>query len=204
MSREDINICPLFKYDGPIHLVRAPEELEEILPELERERVLGFDTETRPSFFKGKNHNPSLVQLAGERAVFLIQLGHLPFNSPICAPLIKILGNRKIIKTGVAVREDIRLLKRLCDFEEAGIVDLGEEAKRNGLKSQGLRNLVANFLGLRISKSAQCSNWANRELSQQQIAYAATDAWASRAVYLRMEELNLIAGPAAIPEKESG
>ena len=172
--------------------------------------MLGFDTETRPTFRKGKINAPSLIQLATERAVYLVQLAWLPFGPH----LAEILADPNVIKAGVGIRDDMRELSRLHDFEPAGLVDLGNAARAHKLPSQGLRTLAANLFGWRISKGSQCSNWSLMELSQRQIAYAATDAWIGRLIFLRMREFGLIppvpASPAnllvppAPPKPESG
>lgn len=188
ITKEEINDLPLRRYTGEIRVVRTPEELEEALAVLRRYDVLGFDTETRPTFRKGKVNLPSLVQLACREAVYLIQLSWLALDDRLAS----VLSDPNILKTGVAVRDDIRDLQKLHSFREGGVVDLGEVARDLGLETHGLRNLAANFLKFRISKSAQCSNWSNRELGPQQILYAATDAWVSREIHLRMHELGLL------------
>lgn len=184
LSRDEINALPLFHYEGKITLVRSPKDLEKALARLQVESVLGFDTETRPSFRKGKSYSPTLVQLATENEVFLFHLKWMPLGSD----LLNLLRSPDIIKTGVAVHDDMRFLAGMSSFTPRGVVDLGEMARRNNVENRGLRGLAAAFLGLRISKSEQCSNWGRRELSPRQIRYAATDAWISRAVYFRMRE----------------
>jgi ribonuclease D len=92
----------------------------------------------------------------------------------------------------VSVADDIRNLKKLFEFDERSVVDLGKVAKRHGLKQTGVRNLAGIFLGARIPKGAKTTNWAVRRLTPQQIAYAATDAWACRELYLRFKELQIV------------
>ncbi|MBG3876840.1 3'-5' exonuclease domain-containing protein 2 [Desulfovibrio oxamicus] len=189
ISKDEINELPLERYAGEIRIVRSEEELADAVDRLRDEDVLGFDTETRPTFRKGKVNLPSLVQLACSDVVYLFQLNWLPFGEALAS----VLSDADIVKTGVAVRDDIRDLQKLFAFNDAGVVDLGEVARDLGLETHGLRNLAANFLEVRISKGAQCSNWSNRELAPQQVLYAATDAWVSREIHLRMRRLGLIA-----------
>lgn len=188
ITNEQINSLPLRKYDGPIHLVRSKKKLESALEELNRENVLGFDTETRPAFTKGTYYPPSLVQLAGGEAVYIFQFSFLSISQE----LVDLLANPSIIKAGVAVRDDIKALKELRPFEDAGFVDLGEVSRDNEIPTNGLRNMAANFLGYRVSKGARRSNWAVRQLSRSQILYAATDAWVSRELYLWMKKMELV------------
>lgn len=187
-TREEINALPLTHYDGPLHIIRTLSEWRKAEKDLISTPVLGFDTETRPTFRKGKLNSPSLVQLAGANAVYLIQLAWLPFGEP-CAQL---LANPEIIKTGVGIHDDMAALARIYPFAPQGCVDLGTVAKAHNLPNQGLRTLAASLFGWRISKGSQCSNWSSRNLSPRQIAYAATDAWIGRLIYLKLAELGLI------------
>ena len=97
LSSDEINALPLCHYEGPIHLVRSLEDWEKALPDLQQEQVLGFDTETRPSFRKGRVNTPSLVQLATARAVYLVQLSWWPFGPELAG----LLADPAVIKAGV-------------------------------------------------------------------------------------------------------
>ena len=170
-------------------VVRTEKQRTLALKEMAEERILGFDTETRPVFRKGKKPGPpSLIQLATADCVYVIQINILP----LCNGLCELLSNKKIIKTGVAVRDDILGLQRIAKFKPSGFVDLSNISANADMQTHGLRNMAANLLGFRISKSAQCSNWAKEKLTNQQVNYAATDAWVSRELYLALEDLNLV------------
>ena len=182
ISREEINELSLRKYDGPVRIVSSREGLVSAARALKRETVLGFDTETKPAFVKGQSFPVALIQLAGRDAVYIFQLRHLEFPKI----LQNILSNPGIIKAGFAPDYDLKQLKELGEFDPAGFVDLGAVAKREGIKNHGLRGLAAVLLGFRISKQAQRSNWSRTTLSPSQISYAATDAWVSREIYLRL------------------
>jgi ribonuclease D len=187
LTRDEVNALPIRRYEGEVVLVASPGELERALHELSRESVLGFDTETRPAFRPGQSYLPSLAQFAGSRAVVLFQLQRL--ERP--AALAGILGAHAIVKAGVGLPDDFRALRKLFEFEERSGLDLGAAARRAGLKQSGVRALAALFLGFRIPKGTKTSNWAAPRLSPQQIAYAATDAWACRELYLKFRELGL-------------
>ncbi|MDR2489605.1 MAG: 3'-5' exonuclease domain-containing protein 2 [Desulfovibrio sp.] len=195
LSKEDINGLPLFHYTGKTTLVRSEPELADAMQRLLAEKVLGFDTETRPSFSKGTIHSPSLIQLATEHEVFLIHLKWIPLHPE----LMRLFENPAIIKTGVAAHDDMRFLAKLAPFSPCSVIDLTVAASYNRMEYRGLRGLAAAFLGVRISKGEQCSNWANKELSPRQIRYAATDAWISRALYLRMLHSGISFGQCNIP-----
>ena len=182
LSKEEINLLPIQAWEGPVVLVQDEQTLAEALNVLRQEPVLGFDTETRPTFTKGKTCRPALIQLATAETAYLIQLTHLPFSEDIA----ELLSSPRVLKVGVAIHDDMKALARIHPFTADGVVDLAVMARARGIQAQGLRTLAANLLGFRISKSAQCSNWENHELTPQQIKYAATDAWVGRELYFRM------------------
>jgi ribonuclease D len=183
MSKDEINACPIKRWNGKISVVRNKGELAAAMRKLAGHTLLGFDTETRPAYKKGESYLPSLLQLASDNEVFIFQLKHLGLTKP----LRKILEDPAIIKAGVSLDYDIRELKKLSPFKAAGFMDLGDLAKKAGVKNHGLRGLAAVFLGIRITKGAQTSNWSRDALTRQQIQYAATDAWVGRKLYLAQE-----------------
>lgn len=185
MTKEEINTCPIRRWEGEVHVVRTPAELSQAVHALTQETILGFDTETRPAYHKGESYLPSLLQLAGEKEVFLFQLKHLGLPGP----LRKILADQKVVKAGVALSYDLQELHKLAPFNPAGFVDLGRLAKEAEIKNHGLRGLAAVLLGFRIAKGAQTSNWARDVLAPAQIQYAATDAWVGRELYLKLQNI---------------
>ncbi len=188
ISREEMNELPIRRYEGSVRLVVAPRDLQLAMQDIRQESVVGFDTETRPAFKLGESYLPSLVQFATADAVYLLQVQQGDYSGAIR----EIFSSEKIIKAGVSVTDDLRSLKKLFDFEERAVVDLGEVAKRHGLKQTGVRNLAGIFLGTRIPKSTRTTNRAARRLTPKQIAYAATDAWVCRELYLRFQQLKMV------------
>lgn len=182
-SKEEVNTLPLYRYEGPVVLVHEPEILQKALLRMRQEWVLGFDTESRPSFKKGNMNPPALAQVACSDVVFLIQL----LQTGLDDDFIALLEDPSILKAGVAIHDDMRHLNTVRPFAARGIVDLAGLARQRDLATQGLRTLAANFLQARISKGAQCSNWEQKKLSAQQVLYASTDAWASREIFLEMD-----------------
>ena len=188
LSREAINELAVRRYDGEVVLIGTAEDVSRAEADFAQERVVGFDTETRPSFRPGESHPPALAQVATARAVYLFPL--LRFDAS--AALGALLSSAKTAKAGVGLADDVRALRRQFDFEPAAMVDLGAVARRHALEKSGVRALAAAFLGFRIPKGTKTSNWAAARLSAQQVAYAATDAWACRQLYLKFEELGLL------------
>jgi len=183
-----MNQLPIRRYEGPVHVVARHSDLGHAMQDILQEGVVGFDTETRPAFRPGESYPPSLVQFATASAVYLLQVQ----QEDLLGVMAEVLSSEKIVKVGVSVTDDIRNLKKLFEFDERSVVDLGKVAKRHGLKQTGVRNLAGIFLGARIPKGAKTTNWAVRRLTPQQIAYAATDAWVCRELYLRFKELQMV------------
>ena len=188
ITPEAVNELPIRRYEGDVRLVATPTDLEHAAADFADERVTGFDTETRPAFRAGQHYPPALVQVATARAVYLFQLARIDCSSVLAA----LLGSPATVKAGVGLAEDLRQLRPMFDFTPAGIVDLGSMARRHGLERSGVRALAALFLGIRIPKGNKTSNWAARRLAPAQIAYAATDAWVCRELYLKFETLRLL------------
>lgn len=197
LAHEELMALPVITYDGPIHLVTTAAGLHNAVEAIRHERVVGFDTETRPTFKKGQSHTPSLVQIAGSQAVYLFQIARLDCSRELAA----ILGNTRLVKAGVALSRDLSDLRKLFEFTPANIVDLGDVAGLLGYPQTGLRNLVGIFLRRRITKGAQTSNWAAATLTCRQITYAATDAWICRQLYLKFEADGLLNAAAAERER---
>ena len=188
ISREEMSELPIRRYEGPVHVVAGHPDLRHAMQDILQESVVGFDTETRPAFRPGESYLPSLAQFATAGAVYLVQVQ----QQELFGAMREILSSETIIKVGVSVTDDMRNLKKLFEFDERAVVDLGKVAERHGLKQTGVRNLAGIFLGARIPKGAKTTNWAARRLTPQQIAYAATDAWVCRELYLRFRELQMV------------
>lgn len=150
--------------------------------------MTGFDTETRPAFKPGESYLPSLAQIATARAVYLFRLG----SRELAAAVAEVLAAERIVKAGVGLADDFKALKKVIEFAEKSTVDLGEVAMRRGFKQSGVRSLAAIFLGFRVPKGSKTSNWARARLTPQQIAYAATDAWTCRELYVRFRTLGFV------------
>ena len=188
LSKTEINSLPLRYYNGPIRIIQTAEQAKDASTILIKEKLLGFDTETRPAFNKGQSYLPSLLQLAGTKVVYLFQLSKCGLPDSIT----NLLSNVNIIKSGVAIDQDLIELQQILNFEPGGFIDLGDIARSKGLPHHGLRGLAAFLLNFRISKSSRTSNWSANQLTKKQIRYAATDAWLGRELYLKYKQINVI------------
>jgi ribonuclease D len=190
ISREALAELPIRRYEGPVSLVTTLPELAEARADLRGERVVGLDTETRPSFKKGEVYLPCLVQAATARAVYLFQLSRLE----VFPALAELLASPSVVKAGVGIANDMVQLKKVFPLTVENALDLGVIARRRGMGQSGVRNLAGMLLGFRIPKGNRTSNWAAPRLSPAQINYAATDAWACRELYLKFASEGLLAG----------
>jgi len=186
ISREELALLPLRSYQGAIHLVTTQQDEKSAADALRSETVLGFDTESRPAFVSGVVHPTALVQVAGSKAVYVFQLNKLNHLESI----LGLFADAAVTKAGVALADDLKKLRSTYrDFEPAGFVEIGHLSRRAGIKQTGLRTLAGLLLGFRISKREQRSNWGADTLTPSQLRYAATDAWASREIYLKVRDL---------------
>ena len=179
VTPEEVNSLPLTYYEGKIVLIQDPDKIIEAVEEINQHKVIGFDTETRPTFTKGQFYHISLIQLAIPDKVFLFRINHSTFAKP----LVDLMANKDILKVGVGLRDDVIGLQKLQDFEPGGFKELHDYLVDLGVRNTGLRKLAAILLRIRISKGQQTSNWENSKLSYNQLRYAATDAWVCLEMY---------------------
>jgi len=183
ISKEEINELELSKYSGNIILVENKEALNNAAQEIKKCPILGIDTETKPSFKKGKLNPVALLQIATDKCVYIIRLNKVALSKDFA----DIFQSQDIIKVGIAVIDDFKDLKKMIPFTPHKVIDLNLLAPKLGFENIGAKKLSALVLGFRISKRQQVSNWEAEPLSQAQIDYAATDAWVCREIYLRLK-----------------
>ena len=183
LEKSQINELPLIRFQGSIQQASDNKSFKKFVTRLSKQKILGFDIECKPNFKRGPNNPPALLQLATADQAFLFRL----YPVMRLGPLIKILEDPNIIKTGVAIKDDVYNLKKIEEFTPAGFEDLAPLAQSLQIEQTGLRNLTAIFFSQRLCKSAQLSNWQKSPLTPAQQAYAATDAWISRELYLIMK-----------------
>ncbi len=184
VSPEEIGALELASFPGTIEVIDTDgEAFHRALRYLKRQRVLGFDTETRPTFTPEQHANgTALLQLSGNGKAFLFRLQTLGLPRPLAS----ILANPSIIKVGAATLDDVRGLQKLTKFVPKGFVDLQNIVWEYGIRDKSVKKMTAIILGVKISKAQQLSNWEAERLSESQQRYAATDAWVCREMYLKL------------------
>ena len=166
-------------YHGKIVVINTPDEAEAAVDHLLSQPVLGLDTETRPSFTKGRHFKCSLLQVASKSICFLFRLNHIG----MCPAVMRLLGNKTVTKVGLAWRNDLLALREVGEFEPGTYVDLQDMVREIGIEDQSLVKIYANLFGERISKADRLSNWERDNLKDTQMIYAAIDAWACVQIY---------------------
>ena len=185
ISKEEINELPLGQFEGKVYLIDRPDQGEEAVDFLEDQGIIGFDTETKPSFRKGQFNHVSLLQLSTSEQAFLFRLNKIGFPGS----LRNLMEKENLVKVGAAVHDDLKALRKLTDsFYPASFFDLNDELKKVGFHNVGVRNLSGMVLKIRISKTEQVSNWESEVLTEKQQRYAATDAWACLEVFNVLRE----------------
>ena len=189
ISKEEINELPLGQFEGTIYLIDRPEQVQDAVDYLEAQQMIGFDTETKPSFKKGEFNHVSLLQLSTSDHAFLFRLNKIGFPDS----LRNLLERENQVKIGAAVHDDLKALKKLTQsFYPLTFFDLNDELKKVGFHNVGVRNLSGMVLKIRISKSEQVSNWEAETLTEKQQRYAATDAWACLKIFNILREQGLL------------
>ena len=192
ISNEELQLLKLARFEGNIHLIDHPVAADLAVKRLSLCPVLGFDTETRPSFTKGRINQVALLQLATATDAFLFRLCKMS----IPKSLLSLLADPNILKIGAALKNDMDVLKRSAKIKSGGFIDLQDVVKRFQIKNLGLCKMAGIVMGVRISKSQQLSNWENHTLTEAQQRYAATDAWMCYMIYEKLMKLRIENGAA--------
>lgn len=184
IEKSEISGMPTVAFEGRIITIDTVADTDKAVKALSKEKFLGIDTETRPSFRKGVQHEVSLIQLSTADTCFLIRLNRVGIPDS----LISLLENQEITKIGLSLHDDYQTLCRRRKFKAGGFFDLQKHVGEFGIEEKSLQKIFAIVFGKRISKSQQLTNWENDILTDKQKLYAATDAWACLEIYNRLEQ----------------
>ena len=181
---EQIEKLEYASFPGKIHVIDSVgAEFNRAIAYLRSQKVIGFDTETRPTFTPNQpRYGVALLQLSGPEKAFLFRINKMGMHRRLCS----LLANPKVLKVGAAIHDDIRGLQKHQEFKPASFVDLQKIVCEWGIRDKSVKKMAAIIMGIRISKTQQLSNWEAETLSESQCRYAATDAWVCREMYLRL------------------
>ncbi|MEA4935395.1 MAG: 3'-5' exonuclease [Paludibacter sp.] len=179
ISKEEVNTLPVAIFEGRITVVDDLSKVHEAIAVLNQQKIVGIDTETKPSFKKGLLHKVALLQISTSDQCFLFRLNMIPFPKELGV----FLSDVSIKKIGLALKDDFAALNKHHTFKPANIVDLQSIVKSYGILEMGLQKIYAIIFHQKISKSQRLTNWESPVLTDQQLRYAATDAWAALIIY---------------------
>lgn len=184
-DKKKLEQLPLVTFPGRIVVVQGESEANRAVEYLMTQPILGFDTETRPAFQRGQNHLVALLQVSSAEVCFLFRLNFMGLPASLC----RLLADDKIIKVGLAFRDDLKSLEKRHAFEVGTYVELQKMAEEFGIEDKSLQKLYANLFGEKISKSKRLSNWEADVLTDGQKQYAAIDAWSCIRLYEEFERM---------------
>lgn len=183
IEKSDISTLPPCDITGEIIVIDRSEDVVAAIEDLKQCPLIGFDTETRPSFRRGESNTISLLQLATEKRAYLFRLKKIGQNQ-----LLKdLLESNDYLKVGLSVHDDFHSLNRWMPCRPNNFIELQRYVKAFGIEEMSLQKIYAIVFHKRISKRQQLSNWEAEELTPAQQQYAAIDAWACRNIYYELQ-----------------
>ncbi|MDE6073005.1 MAG: 3'-5' exonuclease domain-containing protein 2 [Muribaculaceae bacterium] len=201
ITKEQIAQLPVISYTGRTIVINTMSDARAAMTYLNKQPIVGFDTETRPSFKKGQLHKVSLMQLSTDDECFLFRLNHLGLFDG----MKEFLSNESIIKVGLSIKDDFHSLNRLSEIEPAGFIELQTHVKDFQIADNSLQKIFAIIFNERISKSQRLTNWEADILTDAQQAYAALDAWACLKIYNHLQSglFDPESSPYIVPDPEN-
>lgn len=182
-------------FDGRIIVIQTELEAEKAVNYLLTQPIVGIDTETRPSFKRGVINKVALLQVSTYDTCFLFRLNMIG----MCPPVVRLLSHPTLVKVGLSLKDDIRMLHFVGEFASNNFIDLQNIVGQVGIRDMSLQKIYANLFGQKISKRQRLTNWEADVLNDAQKAYAAIDAWACLKIYDRIEELKASGNYEVIP-----
>lgn len=186
ITKAEIAQMPIVQFPGRIFVIYTETDAEKAVAYLKSQQIVGVDTETRPSFKRGRSHKVALLQIATTDTCFLFRLNQIGMPAILQDFL---MGDT--LKIGLSLKDDFMMLSRRKEVhaEEGNWIELQDYVGRFGIEDRSLQKIFANLFGKKISKAQRLSNWEAESLSESQINYAATDAWACVEIYNCLAEL---------------
>ncbi len=185
ITKEDIRDLPKAAFPGKIDVIHTEQEAQKAVDYLKSCKVVGIDSETRPSFTKGQINKVGLLQISSDEICFLFRLNH----TGLIQPIIDLLEDPELLKVGLSLHDDFKMLHKRASFTPEGCVELQHYVDQFGISDKSLQKIYGILFGEKISKTQRLSNWEADVLTDKQKVYAATDAWACLQIYNRLEEL---------------
>lgn len=186
ITKAEVAQMPKVQFSGRIFVIYTETDAEKAVEYLKNQHIVGVDTETRPSFRKGVTHKVALLQIATSDTCFLFRLNRIGMPAFLQDFLMS-----DVLKIGLSLKDDFMVLRRRRDMhaEEGNWIELQDYVKCFGIEDRSLQKIFANLFEQKISKAQRLSNWEAETLTESQINYAATDAWACVEIYNCLAEM---------------
>lgn len=184
-DKQQIANLPKEEFRGRIFTITTERDAEKAVNYLMSRPILGFDSETRPTFKRNVSHQVALLQVATYDTCFLFRLNQLGLPNSI----VRLLEDTNITKVALSWKDDTHMLQLRRKYKSGKFIDIQDEVGRIGIEDHSLQKIYANLFGKMISKRQQLSNWETDILSDAQKAYAALDAWACIHIYDEIQRL---------------
>ena len=198
INKEHLKELPKTTFPGKIHVIDTEKETQKAIDYLLSKKVVGIDSETRPSFTKGQIHKVALLQISSDECCFLFRLN----RTGLISPIIELLENPKVVKVGLSLKDDFMMLHKRSPFKQQSCIELQDYVSKFGIADKSLQKIYAILFGEKISKSQRLSNWETDVLTDSQKEYAAIDAWACLKIYNFLEELKQTGDYELAPETQ--
>lgn len=179
ITKEEISILPVEEFAGRIIVIQTKAEADKAVEYLMKYNLVGFDTETRPSFKKGQYYKVSLIQISTDDTCFLFRLNYIGFPES----LKQFVSSPEVTKIGLSLRDDFGALRKRSSVEPVNFIDLQSIVGSYGIDAASLQKIYAILFKKKISKGQRLSNWEADVLTEPQKKYAALDAWACLTIY---------------------
>lgn len=188
IDKEIFNSLPIVSHTGNVVVVNTLEQAEKAVKAIiDSHSIVGFDTETRPSFQKGVTYKVALVQLSVDKTAYLFRLNLM---DGLCDPLKALLENPNVVKVGLSTHDDFMSLRKWDEsLRPTSVIELQHLVKGYGIEEMSLAKIYALLFGLKISKKQRLTNWEASSLTDKQIQYAAFDAIACVEIYTALTKL---------------
>lgn len=195
IDKAEVAEMEVVTFDGRIIVIQTEAEAEKAVNYLLANPMVGIDTETRPSFKRGTMNKVALLQVSTYDTCFLFRLNMIG----MCPPIVRLLSHPTLVKVGLSLKDDIRMLHHVGEFAGNNFIDLQDIVGQVGIRDMSLQKIYANLFGQKISKRQRLTNWEADVLNDAQKAYAAIDAWACLKIYDRIQELKSTGNYEIIP-----
>ncbi|MDE5976273.1 MAG: 3'-5' exonuclease domain-containing protein 2 [Muribaculaceae bacterium] len=189
IPKDRLAALPAVQYEGEICVVDSSEMVLPAIEELRKSDLIGFDTETRPSFKKGHLNKVALIQLSTRNKCFLFRINIIG----LAQPLIELLEDESITKIGLSTHDDFHNLNKLSPIQPGGFVELQNYVKQFRIADNSLARIYGILFGKRVSKGQRLTNWEAEKLTPAQQHYASLDAQACIKIYEYLQEGNFSA-----------